>query len=92
MIKFSCLSKYCTVGKKNRCIISIVDSKLLLGQETRKNIFSCRVLKLYVGQDTTLLHDLKTVYIGSTELVGNTPDEIGFVCDVYGIVIPKEIW
>ena len=74
MIKFSCLSKYCTVGKKNRCIISIVDSKLLL------------------GQDTTLLHNLKTVYIGSTELVGNTPDEIGFACDVYGIVIPKEIW
>lgn len=48
--------------------------------------------KLHLGQYTTLLHHLKTVYIGSTELVGNTPDEIGFACDVYGIVIPKEIW
>ena len=31
-------------------------------------------------------------HIGSTELIGNTPNKVGFACDVYGIVIPKEVW
>ena len=30
--------------------------------------------------------------IGSTELVGNTPDKVGFASNVYRIVIPKEVW
>ena len=29
--------------------------------------------KLHLGQDITLMHHLKTVYIGSTELVGKIP-------------------